>query len=426
MYTLIKNGTLIDGNGGQPILDAAVLLKDNRIEAVGKIDEIKQPNAEVEVVDAQNGFILPGFIDTHVHMMMEKMNLQKTLTTPFSLLFYKSIEYMKRTIDAGVTSVRDAGFTDVGVKEAVEQGLIVGPRMQISVVPLTITGGHGDNWMRSGFDLTRFSYPGMPHGICDGPEQVRQKVREVLRAGADIIKVHATGGVTSPTDHPKYTQFTQEELEIIVQEAAFRNGVKVMAHAQGSEGVKNAVRAGIHSIEHGIYLDEEVIELMLKHGTYLVPTLLAPISVLESAENSDDMPEHAIRKSREVIDIHRESVANAYKAGVKVAMGTDAGVMEHGTNLRELNLMCKIGMTPMEAIVATTKVAAQCLGWEDCLGTVEVGKLADIVITKTDPIADIGSLEDTTNIVTVIKDGKIEKNLLNKEESKSLVGILKH
>ncbi|TCP31337.1 imidazolonepropionase-like amidohydrolase [Scopulibacillus darangshiensis] len=410
-YTLVKNGTLIDGSGGETISNAAVLIKDNLIEAVGKLNEIKQPNADIDIVDAENGFILPGLFDTHVHMMMEATDISKSLTTPFSLNFYQAINYMKRTIDTGITSVRDAGFTDFGVKEAVEKGLILGPRLQISINPLTTTGGHGDSWMRSGIDVTRVTYPGMPSGLCDGPEQVRQKVREMLRAGADIVKVHATGGVTSPTDHPEFTQFSQEELEIMVQEASFRRGVKVMAHAQGAEGIKNAVRAGIHSIEHGIFLDDEAIELMLEHGTYLVPTLLAPVAVLEAGEKSSDMPEYAVQKAKESVDIHRESIAKAHKSGVKIAMGTDAGVMPHGTNLRELDLMCKIGMTPMEALAAATKVASECLGWEDHLGTVEAGKLADLVITKTNPIADISSLEDTNNIVKVFKEGQIKKDL---------------
>ncbi|MGE6256579.1 amidohydrolase family protein [Heyndrickxia sporothermodurans] len=410
-YILIKNGTLIDGNGGQPLKDAAVLIKDNVIKQVGELSGISVPDEEVEVIDAENGYILPGLIDTHVHMMLEFEELRKSLSTPFAYKFYQAIEYMKKTIDAGITTVRDAGFTDVGVKEAIDNGLVLGPRMQVSINPLTITGGHGDSWTRSGIDTTSLSYPGMPSGLCDGPEQVRQKVREMLRAGADIIKVHATGGVMSPTDHPEFTQFSLEELKIIVEEARFRRGIKVMAHAQGAEGIKNAVRAGIHSIEHGIYLDDEAIELMLKHGTYLVPTLLAPVSVLEQGKNSNNMPEHAIQKSLEVIDIHHESIAKAYKAGVKIAMGTDAGVMPHGTNLRELNLMCSIGMTPMEAIIATTKVASECMGWEDKLGTVEEGKLADLVIAKEDPIANISSLEDQSNIVTVLKDGKVVKDL---------------
>jgi imidazolonepropionase-like amidohydrolase len=245
----------------------------------------------------------------------------------------------------------------------------------------------------------------MPDGLCDGVPEVRKKVREVLRAGAEVVKICATGGVLSPTDHPEFTQFSPPELEAIVQEAAYRRGIKVMAHAQGAEGIKQAVRAGIHSIEHGIYLDDEAIELMLKHGTFLVPTLLAPVAVLELGE-AGGMPEYGLQKAREVIDIHRQSVRRAHEAGVKIAMGTDAGVMPHGTNLRELGLMVDAGMTPMEAIVATTQTAAECLGWHGRLGTIEPGKLADIVICKSDPLADIHSLADNDNIWMVMQGGK--------------------
>lgn len=234
----------------------------------------------------------------------------------------------------------------------------------------------------------------------------------MLRAGAEVIKVHATGGVTSATDHPEFTQFSQAELEAIVEEGKFRKGVKVMAHAQGAEGIKNAVRAGVHSIEHGIFLDDEAIELMLEKGTYLVPTLLAPVGVLETAEEAG-MPDTAVEKSKEVIEIHKASIAKAYQAGVKIAMGTDAGVVKHGINLRELGLMTEIGMSPMESIVASTKTAAECLGWEDKVGTIEAGKLADIIIVKGNPLEDIYSLADNDAIQIVMKDGKVEKNLLN-------------
>lgn len=412
-YTLVENGTLIDGNGGQPVENAAVLFKDGVIVAAGRMNELPHVNGEVNRIDAGGGFLLPGLFDTHVHMMFQQTDYNTRFQTPFSFKFYRAMDYFKRTIDAGITSVRDAGFTDVGVKKAVDEGLFPGPRMQVSIVPLTITGGHGDSWTRSGVDLTEPPYPTMPSGIADGLDGVVKKVREVLRAGADIIKVHATGGVLSPTDHPEFTQFSLEELEVIVREAAFRKGVKVMAHAQGAEGIKNAVRAGIHSIEHGIYLDDEAIELMLEKGTYLVPTLLAPVAVLEQFETSANIPEHAARKSREVVDLHRESFTKAYRAGVKIAMGTDAGVMPHGTNLRELGLMVKGGMSPMEAIVATTKTAAELMGWDDRLGTVEAGKVADLVITKTDPLENITSLENPDHIVTVIKEGKIVKDLRN-------------
>jgi imidazolonepropionase-like amidohydrolase len=409
--SLVRNGTLIDGNGGDPLRNAAVLIEDNRIRAAGPEQHLDIPGGTITEIDAHGGWILPGFIDAHVHLMLEGVNIPALLTTPFSLRFYQAVEHMRRTVEAGVTSVRDAGGADVGVKQAVEQGLVLGPRMQISITPLTTTGGHGDGWMRSGNVLALFpAYPGNPDGRCDGPEEVRKQVREVLRAGAEVIKVHATGGVLSPTDHPEFTQFTPEELGIMVQEGAYRRGIKVMAHAQGAQGIKNAVRAGIHSIEHGIYIDDEAIELMLAHGTFLVPTLVAAIGVLESAETSGAMPEYGLRKAREVIDIHKESIARAYQAGVKIAMGTDAAVVPHGTNLRELDLMCGIGMTPMEALVATTKVAAQCLGWEDRLGTIEPGKLADVVITRTDPLTEIRSLESPANVVLVMKDGRVVKD----------------
>jgi imidazolonepropionase-like amidohydrolase len=412
-YTFIRNGTLFDGTGKAPVTNAALLVKDNRIHSVGRAETISLPNESMQEIDAGGGFILPGFIDTHVHLMLEGVNLVRDMVTPFSMRFFNAVQYMKNTVFAGVTSVRDAGGADAGVKQAVETGVVLGPRMQISITVLTITGGHGDGWMRSGMEYELFpAYPGYPSARVDGVEECRRKVREILRAGADIIKICSTGGVLSPTDHPEYTQFSPEELEVIVREAAYRRGVKVMSHAQGVDGIKNAVRAGIHSIEHGIFLDDEAIELMLKHGTYLVPTLLAPIAVLEAGEKGG-MPEYGVRKSREVVEIHAESISRAHKAGVKIAMGTDAGVMPHGTNLRELGLMVNIGMTPMESIVATTKIAAQCLGWEDEVGTLEAGKLADVVIAKTNPIQNIRSLENNDNIAMVMKDGKVVKNLLN-------------
>ena len=410
-YTLIRNGTLIDGTGSNPVTDAAVLVKDNRIEAVGRRDRIRLPDASLTEIDAGGGTILPGFIDTHVHLMLEGVNIARDMTTPFSLRFYKSVEHMRRTLDAGITSVRDAGGADAGLKQAVETGVVPGPRMQISITMLTITGGHGDNWMRSGDSFHLFpAYPGFPAAVCDGVDGVRQKVREVLRAGAEVVKIASTGGVLSPTDHPEYTQFSPEELEVIVREAVYHRGVKVIAHAQGAEGVKNALRAGIHSIEHGIYLDEEAIELMLQRGAFLVPTLLAPLAVLEIGEQGG-MPEYGLIKAREVVEIHSDSISRAQKAGVKISMGTDAGVMPHGTNLRELGLMVNIGMTPMQSIVATTKIAAECLGWQDRVGTVEPGKRADLVIARTNPLVDIRSLENPDNIAGVMKDGKLVKDL---------------
>ncbi|MCD8506085.1 MAG: amidohydrolase family protein [Alkalibacterium thalassium] len=412
--TAIKNGRLIDGLGGQPVSDGLIVFEGNTLLYAGEAEGYTLTGDEM-VVDAGGGTILPGLIDAHVHVMMEFEGVQKRLETPFSYRFYQAAQYMRKTLDAGITSVRDALGADLGVKKAVEEGLIAGPRLQLSINALTITGGHGDGYTTSGqtVELLQANYPGMPDGAADGVEEVRKKVREMLRAGAEVIKVHATGGVLSPTDHPEFTQFSLEELKVIVEEARFRKGVRVMAHAQGAEGIKQAVRAGIHSIEHGIFLDDEAIDLMKENGTFLVPTLLAPVSVLELAEESG-MPDSAVEKSKEVIEIHKESVTKAHKAGVKIAMGTDAGVMPHGLNLRELELMTDVGMTPMEAIVATTKTAAECLGWEDKVGTLEKGKLADIVIVKGNPLEDIASLADTDTIQYVVKDGKVEKDTLTK------------
>lgn len=409
-FTLIQNGTLIDGNGGRPVANAAVLVENKVIRAAGPRQALDLPHEFPHIIDAQGGYILPGLIDTHVHVMSEGYDLAKHLMTPFSYRFYEVIDRMRRTLDAGVTTVRDAAGADLGIKQAVEKGLVTGPRLMISVAALSTTGGHGDSWMPSGIDVGE-AYPGKPGGVCDGVQSVRQKVREVLRAGADVIKVSVTGGVLSPTDRPEFTQFSQEELAVMVEEGRYRGGIKVMAHAQGAEGIKQAIRAGIHSIEHGIFLDDEVIELMLQRGTFLVPTLIAPIAVVEMAERTGVLPEALLQKAKDVIDIHRASAARAYKAGVTIAMGTDSGVGPHGTNLRELGLMCAIGMSPMEAIVATSSTAARCLGWEKKVGSVEAGKLADVIVVATDPLADIRSLENTQNVRVVIKDGQVVKDI---------------
>lgn len=408
--TIVRNGTLIDGNGGDPVVNAAVLIDDGVIAAVGPAAAISV-DGDVEEIDARGGTILPGLIDAHVHLMFEAGDPMAAMQTPFSYNFYQAMQYMARTLECGITTVRDAGGTDAGVKKAVEDGLVPGPRMQISVNALSTTGGHGDGWHPSGAVLPLMvEYPGNPDGIADGVEGVRKKVREILRAGAEVIKVCSTGGVMSATDHPEFTQYSIDELKVMVEEAHFRRGLRVMAHAQGAEGIKNAIRAGIHSIEHGMFIDDEVIELMLEAGTFLVPTLVAPVGVIEQAEETGRMPEYALKKAKETIAAHRESIARAYRAGVKIAMGTDAGVVPHGTNLRELGLMADLGMSPMEVLVATTRTAAECLGWEDRVGTLEAGKLGDVVVTSVDPLTDIHALADVENIAVVIKGGTVVKD----------------
>jgi imidazolonepropionase-like amidohydrolase len=410
-YILIKNGTLINGNGGPPISNAAVLIENNYIIAAGPEDSIKIPDNNLDVIDVKKCFILPGFVDTHVHVMTEGFGREETLYTPHSLYFYNAMDYMKKTVYAGVTSARDAGLADIGVKMAIDNGIVVGPRLQISVSPLTITGGHFDFWLNSGFDVKPM-YPGFPNGIADGVEGVRKTVREVMRAGADFVKVMVTGGVISANDRPEHPQFTPEELEVIVDEASYRE-LQVIAHAHGKQGIINAIKAGVHSIEHGTCLDDECIGLMLENNVYLVPTFLAMKINKEMAEDKNSsIPEWSRDDAIRMEKVHEENIRNAYKAKVKIVMGTDSGVVPHGQNLKELGYMCDMGMDPMEAIVAGTRRAAESLKWDDKIGTVEEGKLADIVISKEDPIKNIKSLGNPDNIVCVIKDGLIIKNLL--------------
>ncbi len=410
-YTLINNGTLINGTGGTPIKNAAVLIEDDIIVAVGPEGSIKIPDTTVYTLDAKGGFILPGFIDAHVHLMTESFGREETIYTPLSLYFYNAIERMERTLNAGVTTVRDAGLADVGIKLAVEKGIIIGPRMQISISPLSITGGHFDFMLNSGFDIKPM-YPGYPDGIADGPEEVRKTVRKIMRAGAGVIKVMVTGGIISANDHPEYPQFTPEELDVIVEEARYRK-LQVFAHAHGKQGLINAVKAGMNSIEHGTCIDDECIGLMLSKGTYLVPTLIAmKINKKRALDETSDIPDWSRDDSIRMEGIHENNMKKAYNAGVKIVMGTDSGVVPHGRNLEELGYLVDIGMDPMEAIIAGTKMAAESLGWEDKIGTLEENKLADLVISKDDPLKDIKSLGNPDNILMVMKDGKIVKNLI--------------
>ncbi len=408
-YSFIHNGTLIDGNGGKPLPNAAILIKDNEIIAVGTENSISLPDGEIKKIDANDMFILPGFIDTHVHIMANGFKMEDTIYNPLSFYFYKGTENLRQTINAGVTTVRDAGLADIGVKMAVEQGLILGPRILISVMPLSISGGHFDFSLNSGFDI-KVSYPGLPESLCDGVEEVRKRVREILRSGADFIKVMVTGGVMSANDGPEHTQFTIEELKVMVEEGKFHDDVKVMAHGHGAEGIKNALKAGVYSIEHGTYLDDEAIQMMVDQGTYLIPTCVVIKHNKKFAETGE-LPEYSRKQAIEIVDIHDKNIKKAYEAGVRIVMGTDCGVVPHGLNLEELGFLCDIGMSPEEAIMAGTKNAAECLKMEDKIGTIERGKLADIIISKKDPIAYIKSLGNPDNVVLVMKDGKIIKDL---------------
>jgi imidazolonepropionase-like amidohydrolase len=394
---LFTGGQIFDGTGAAPAA-ADVVAEDGRIVEVG-------PGLDAdEAVDVSGRTLLPGLFDTHVHVMIAHIDLWRLVQTPFSYRFYQAIHNLDATLKTGITTVRDAGGADLGVKQALEHGLIAGPRVQLSISMLSQTGGHGDGWMPSGSRVQLMpSHPGLPHAICDGADEVRKTVREMARAGADVIKCATTGGVMSPRDKPEHNGFSPGELEAIVDEAR-GHGLEVMAHAQGAPGVKNALRAGVRSIEHGIYLDDEAIALMLERGAWLVPTLMAATGVVKASEAGVAIPDESLRKALEVIDAHRDSFRRAVLAGVKVAMGTDSGVTPHGDNLEELQLMAENGMSPEQVLVATTSSAAALMGLDGELGTIEPGKRADLVVVDGDPY-DFATLR--SRITAVYQDGRL-------------------
>lgn len=393
-------GELLDLESGDH--ERRYILIDN-----GKIASVERHIKGVDVVDASDSFILPGFIDLHVHIMEDGFRVESKLEDPLSLYFYRAVENMRKTLHAGVTTVRDAGLADLGVKMASEAHMIQSPRMQISVTPLSVTGGHFDFHTRSGLNIER-TYPGLPSGICDGVTEVRRKTREVLRAGADVVKVMATGGVMSSTDSPTDTQFTVKELAAAVEEASFR-GKRVMVHAHGLQGIKNSLRAGVHSVEHGTYIDERTAAEMSERGVYLVPTFLVTRLNCRRAMRGE-LPEYSRKDAIEVARVHRDNMETAHEKGVRMVMGTDSGVIEHGRNLMELSYLTEIGMEPLEALRAGTVHAAECMGWEDHIGTLDRGKIADIVITGVDPVDEIEKLSDPGNIQWVIRDGVIYRS----------------
>lgn len=384
--TVFTGGQLFDGTGAG-CAAGDVVVEDGRIVAVGTgLDGD-------EAVDTTGGVLLPGMFDCHVHVTSSGVDYLALLQAPFSLQFYEAARNLAATLATGVTTVRDAGGADLGIKQAVARGYIPGPRMKISISILSQTGGHGDGWMVSGNCVSLSQpHPGRPPGVVDGPEAVRVRVRELLRAGADQIKMCTSGGVLSPTDDPRHAQFGVDELAAAVAEAR-RAGTYVLAHAQGSDGILNATRAGFRSIEHGIYLTDEAIEEMLARGTWLVPTLVAPQAVIDAAEAGAGLPDAVVEKARAVIDVHRASFARAVAAGVKIAMGTDSGVGPHGRNLAELALMAAGGMSGEQVLHAATGSAAQLLGVSDEVGTLEPGKVADLVLVTGDGF-DFATLPD--------------------------------
>jgi imidazolonepropionase-like amidohydrolase len=392
---LFTGGQVFDGTGAEPAV-ADVTVQDGRIVEVGcGLDGD-------EAVDCAGRAVLPGLFDCHVHLTLTRLDALEWIAAPFSLQFYEAARNMRDTLRVGITTVRDAGGADLGIRLAQERGLAPGPRLRVSIRLISQTGGHGDSWEASGCSVPIFvAHPGRPDGVADGPDQARRKVRELVRAGADVIKIATTGGVFSPRDDPRHAHLRDDEIAAIVAEATAA-GIGVMAHAQGNAGIKAAVRGGVRSVEHGFFLDEEAIAMMLERGTWLVPTLSAAEGVRQAVESGVPLRPGAEAKERVVAEATAASVRAAIAAGVKIAMGTDAPVYPHGKNLRELELLVEHGMTSAQALHAATGSAAQLMGLDGELGTLEPGKRADIVLADGDPADLIGLGE---RIRAVYQDG---------------------
>lgn len=404
---VLRAARLIDGTGAAPVANGVVVVRGNRIVAAGPAARVTVP-AGATTIDLGNATLLPGFLDAHVHLLGRELgepgwdNAAVRDLAGFEAAL--GARHAVRTLLAGFTSVRVVGsrdFGDVGLQEAIDGGYIPGPRIQPAGWALGITGGHCDE---NGFR------PGVVEGtvrtgIADGPDQVRAAVRYQAKHGAQVIKTCATGGVLSEGDAVGVPQYTLEELQAMVAEAT-KLERKVAAHAHGAEGIRIATRAGVASIEHGSFLDEEGAALMAEHGTYLVPTLSAGEAVLALVDQHI-LTGHRAEKAVAAGTAMKNAVRIAKRAGVPIALGTDAGVGKHGTNGHEFTLMVQWGgLTPMESIVAGTSSAARLFGWEDQVGTLAEGRLADIVAVTGDPLRDITRLESP---VFVMKDGVVYK-----------------
>ena len=405
----IKAGKLIDVVTGQTLLNQIILIDSNSITNIGSNLPIP---ADAEIIDLSRFSVLPGLIDCHTHLTGQPSGdyygdiFRKT---PIDAAILAHI-YAKKTLYAGFTSCRDVGsfaFIDVALRNAINNGDIEGPRMQVATLFIGSTGSHGD---LNGFSpFLEWHYPKQMSGVADGVDEVRKQVRYNIKYGADVIKFGASAGVLTEEESVGAPQFTQEEMNAIVDEAKLW-GKKACAHAHGADAIKMAVKAGVASIEHGSLVDEEGIQLMKQHGTYLVADIYNDDYILSEYAKLG-FPQKIINKEKLVGKLQRENFAKAVKAGVKIAFGTDAGVYPHGWNAKQFFYMVKFGLTPMQAIQSATINAADLLNWKDKTGSITKGKLADIIAVETNPLDDITSLE---HVKFVMKDGVVYKNELNK------------
>jgi imidazolonepropionase-like amidohydrolase len=402
----LKAARLIDGTGAPAIRNAVVIVTNNKITAIGDAGAVRIP-AAAKVIDLGDVTLLPGFIDAHTHLIGRVLGDPDGETAAvrdyegFGAIL--GVNHARNTLMAGFTTVRNVGasgpFNDIALRKAINEGWTPGPRMQTAAHSLGITGGHCDN---NGFR------PGLldrsiADGIANGPDEIRAAVRYQIKYGADVIKTCATGGVLSEGDAVGATQYNFEEMKAMVDEAA-QHERKVAAHAHGTEGIKIATRAGVASIEHGSFLDEEGARLMAERGTYLVPTLMAGEAVERAAKNGVLKGLRA-EKALAAAAAMRRGIKIAVANKVLIALGTDAGVIPHGTNAREFFLLVEWGgLSPMESIIAGTMSGARLLGWDKNLGSITAGKWADIVAVSGDPLKDIHAME---KVVFVMKNGVV-------------------
>ena len=401
--TVVRAGKFLDVRTGKMLTNRAIVVEDGKIISVGS--DTDAPPEGAKVIDLSDKTVLPGLIDAHTHITFDpKFGYDRlAISVPREALI--GAKNARITLLAGFTTIRNVGateFADIALRDAINAGDVPGPRIDASGPALSITGGHcHDNLLPYGWHATEV-------GVADGVENVQHKVREVIKYGADVVKICATGGVLSLGDNPQHSQYTQAELNAIVADA-HRLGRKVAAHAHGAEGIRWSAEAGVDSIEHGSYIDDAAIAAMKQHGTYLVPTLYLSDWFLENAPKMN-VPPSMLAKGREVMPAARKNIAHAFASGVKVGFGTDAAVYPHGLNAREFAVMVKLGLTPLQAIQAATLNDADLLGWSDKVGVLEPGRYADIIAVEGDPLADITTLE---RVKFVMKGGKIVRNDLH-------------
>ncbi|MGA7921843.1 MAG: amidohydrolase family protein [Candidatus Acidiferrales bacterium] len=400
----IHAGKVLDVRTGKYVSDQIIWVEGDRIKEIGKASEISSRfPAGAKAIDLSNVTVLPGMIDCHTHLTMTPYDSGPAgLRKSYPRQALVGARNARVTLEAGFTTVRNLGangYSDIALRDAINAGDVPGPRMLASGPALSITGGHGDN------NFLAPQYNWSDDGVADGVEGVALKVREDIKYGADIIKFMATGGVLSEGDNPALAQYSPEEMKAIV-DTAHGLGRKVAAHAHGAAGIKYAVLAGVDSIEHGSYINDEDIQLMKEHGTYLVPTVYLEDWLMENLQTLGLTP-NMMEKAKMVLPIAQEHLSHAFKEGVKVAFGTDAAVYPHGLNAHEFGKMVSMGMTPLQSIQAATVNAADLIGWTDRVGTIEPGKFADIIAVQGDPLADVQVLE---NVRFVMKGGVVIKN----------------